>query len=776
MICSRHALLAATAIASLSATPAWAAGSAAKLADAPAVTATAKTAPQGTAPQQDTASGQDAAPSRDGGSGQTEDIIVTAQKRDQLLIDVPQSVSVVSGAALERQQALNFQDYLKLVPGLQLNQDTQGVGRLVLRGINTGGVASTAAVYVDETNFGSSSGQANGAIQAGDFDTFDVSRIEVLRGPQGTLYGASSLGGVLKFVTNAPQMASVEARGRTSVETVNGGDLSYFSSALINVPLGDKLAVRATGFYRKFGGFIDSIGTAGSDVDKNINDSKSYGGRGSLLFKPSDSFSVRLTAFVQSIANDASTAIESDDATARRLYGRPSQSQYVPEFTDVKYRVYSGTASLDLGFADLISATSYSTIDQRFRSDFTAQFSPIVEAVFGAPNEFLLNQTTKVKRFTQEVRLSSPSSDTFEWLVGGYYTREKAAIDQAYDAVTRGTLTSIEGLPLLGTAYVPSRYQEIAGFANGTIHFAQRFDLTLGGRYSHNKQRASQNSNGALAGGPSELPVARSHENVFTYSAAPKFKVNDRAAIYARVAKGFRPGGPNVLPPSPPEGTPRTFNSDTVISYEVGLKAETNDRTFGIDVAAFHIDWKDIQLFAVINDFGINTNGGKAKSDGFEFTATMRPTPGFNVSVNGAYTDAKLRNDAPPIVGGLDGDRLPYTPKYSIGVNGDYEWSLAGTTKAYVGGSLRFLSKQPADYDPGFVATYGGQRYLPSYMVGDLRAGLDFGRFTIEAYAKNIGNAQGRTSAGRVGNVPNGAIQTGIIRPRAFGLTLGAGL
>ncbi len=130
-----------------------------------------------------------------------EEVIVTAQKRAEALIDVPQSVSVVDGDVLERQQASNFQDYLKLVPGLQLVQTTPGVGRLVVRGINTGGVASTVAVYVDETPFGSSSGLVNGAILAGDFDTFDMQRIEVLRGPQGTLYGASSLGGVLKFAT-----------------------------------------------------------------------------------------------------------------------------------------------------------------------------------------------------------------------------------------------------------------------------------------------------------------------------------------------------------------------------------------------------------------------------------------------------------------------------------------------------------------------------------------------------------------------------------------------
>jgi outer membrane receptor protein involved in Fe transport len=706
--------------------------------------------------------------------GESAEIIVTAQKREQVLIDVPQSVTVVGGETLERQQATNLQDYLKLVPGLQLNQSTPGLGRLVLRGVNTGGVASTVAVYVDETTLGSSSGQANGAIMAGDIDPFDMARIEVLRGPQGTLYGASSLGGVMKFVTNAPRTDRLEARGRASVETVDGGDLSYFGNALVNVPLGEMFAVRASGFYRKFGGFIDSIGTAGSDVEDDINDSRSYGGRASLLFKPSDAISLRLSAHLQNLESDASSAVESDAVTAGTLYGRLTQSQFVPEFTDVRYRVYNATASIDLGFADLVSSTSYSTLRQRFRSDNTVQFSPIIEAIFGTPNEFLLNQITQVERFTQELRLSSAPNERFEWLIGGYYTNEEGLIDQEFQAVAPGTLTPITGLPLLGIAQLPSKYEEYAGFANATVYFGDRFDLTFGGRYSRNEQEASQISDGVLAGGPTELLDNRSSENVFTYSVAPKFKLNDRAAIYARVAKGFRPGGPNILPPGAPPGTPITYDSDSLISYELGLKAETQDRTFAIDMAIFHIDWSDIQLFALVNDFGVNVNGAGAESDGFEFNATLRPTAGFNLSLNGAYADAKLTDDASPVVGGVKGDRLPYTPKFSIGINGDYEWSIGTDTTAFVGSSLRFLSKVPADYDPAFRAQFARQRYLPSYEVVDLRAGVEFARFSVEAYVKNLTNSEGKTSASTVGNVPNGAIVTGIIRPRSFGLTLGA--
>ena len=386
----------------------------------------------------------------------------------------------------------------------------------------------------------------------------------------------------------------------------------------------------------------------------------------------------------------------------------------------------------------------------------------------------VLRQQTRVKRFTQEVRLQSPENDSFEWLVGGYYSNEKGLIDQAFDAVVPNTLTSVTGLPLLGVAKSTSTYREFAGFANATLHLGDRFDLTFGGRYSENKQTAGQASDGALAGGPRTLPTTRSNEDVFTYSVAPKFKLSDYVSIYGRVAKGFRPGGPNVLAPGAPANL-RSYASDTLVSYEVGVKAETPDRTFSIDAAVYHIDWKDIQVFGVINNFGLNFNGGGAESDGFEFTATMRPTTGLAFSVNGAYTDARLKDDTPAQVGGLAGDPLPFTPKYSIGANADYEWALGENSTAFVGASLRSLSKQTATYNLAFRTANGRQRSLPAYEVVDLRAGVDFGKFSLEAYVKNLTDSDGKTSFEAPGNVPLGAAGTGVIRPRTLGLTLTAG-
>ena len=719
-------------------------------------------------------------------------IVVTAQKRTQTLIEVPQSISVVSGATLEEQNASSFQDYLKLVPGLQLNQSTPGQGRIILRGVNSGGVASTVGIYMDETPFGSSSGLVNGAVLAGDFDTFDLDRIEVLRGPQGTIYGASSLSGVLKFITKQPSTTALTVRGRVGIETTSGGEMGYQGNLVVNVPLSETLAFRATGSYRKYGGFVDSIGVSAPDLfgvvqttdeDKNINDTKSFGGRASLLFEPGEKVSVRLTALAQNIEADASTVIASDPDTLKRMYGKNSQSQFVPEFSDVKYRVYNATATVDLGFADLTSSTSYSTQKQDYRADLTFPLSTLVGTIIGQSNEFFQAQSTDSKKFTQEVRLSS-QSDRLDWLAGVYYTNEDGLIRQDFVAVHPGTLDEITGIPLLGLAQVDSEYKEIAGFADVTIHFTDRFDLGLGGRYSRNKQGASQVSDGALAGGFNELPTTKSDENVFTFSVAPRFEVNDNASIYARVAKGFRPGGPNVVPPgAPPEV--RSYDSDSLISYEAGVKAQTDDGRFTIDAALFHIDWKDIQLIATVSDFNINTNGSRAKINGAEFTATARPVRGLALSLNAAYTNARLTEDLPPIQGvvsGFDGDQLPFTPKFSAGLNGDYSWSLGGTIEATVGASLRHVSSQTASYDADFVDANGEQRRIDGYQVIDLRAGLDFGRFAVDAYVRNLGNSRGRTSTegttvfGPFPVNPDGGMNTGVIRPRTIGISLTAGL
>jgi|HubBroStandDraft_1064217.scaffolds.fasta_scaffold00397_6 iron complex outermembrane receptor protein len=707
---------------------------------------------------------------------ESEQILVTARKRSETLIEVPQSVTAVSGAALETQEAESFEDYAKLIPGLQLNQDAPGETRLTIRGLNTGGVASTVGVYVDETPFGSSSGLANGAILAGDFDTFDLARIEVLRGPEGTLYGANALGGVLKFVTNPPDPDDFSARFRSGVESVDGGGLSYVENAMVNIPVGSTLAFRASASYHNNSGFIDSLGTDGSQLRNDINDSNEYSERAALLYVPTSYLNFRLGVVSQNIDTNAPSVVESDPITLDTLNGgRLGQSIFVSPYTDIKYRIYNGTGNLDLGFATLTSATSYETQNQSIREDATFELSGTIDAIFGIPNDLYLQQETNLSKFTQELRLASSPGKYLDWVVGGYYTNEDGLIGQQFVPVVPGTLTDVTALPSLAKASVASSYEEAAGFANTTVHVTDEFDIDLGGRESYNWQHENEAISGVLEGPASDL-VQSSSESVFTYSVGPQYKFDDLASIYARVAKGFRPGGPNVPGPGAPPGS-QTYRSDSDISYEAGVKAETEDRRYSVDFDVYHIDWSNIQLLTSVTtaggQFSFNANGGGATSNGVEFTVTARPITGLRLSVDGAYDDAYLTKATPAVVGGSAGDALPFTPKYSFAVDPDYSWNVSDAMQAFVGGTVRYLSTQSGDFDAAYRAANGHQPELPAYAVLDVHSGLNFSRYSVELYAKNLNNADGKTSTILPGLYPNGAFATGVIQPRTIGMSVG---
>jgi iron complex outermembrane recepter protein len=738
------------------------------------------------------------------------EIVVTAQRREERLIEVPLAVSVVGGEQLERLQAKSFVDYAATVPGLNLTQENPGQTRLILRGINTGSVGSTVAVYLDDVPFGSSGSLANGAIQAGDFDTFDIQRVEVVKGPQGTLYGSNALGGVLKFVTNAPNTTKLEVRGQAGIETTKDGGTGYLGNAVVNIPLGDTLAFRASGFYHHEGGYIDAVGRTGSV--RNVNDDNNYGGRASLLFKPSDEFSVRLFATLQNIDVDSPSNFEVDPRTLQPVnaltgarQNRLTRFERIPEYRDARYRLYSGSADYNFGFATLTSVTSYATQKQLTLSDIsTNAVNPTTQLLYGAaagPNNVgtAYQNDLDVKKFTQEVRLASSDDQTFEWLVGGYYTHEKTGLHQAYLPFNLTTQAFIPitpnllGAPIFVVASIDAKYREYAGFANGTLHLGDRFDISGGVRYSHNKQSSVQRVDQLAVGTPQS---GSSSEGVWTWSVSPRLELNDHNSIYVRAAKGYRPGGPNFIPPGAPANFPSTFDSDTVISYEAGLKGETADRTVSYDISAFHVDWKDILILTTANTaagpVGVNANGRRARTYGVEASTTLRPTRGLSVVANLAFTHAKLRDNAVPtsgglnLTGGLAGDTLPYVPKWAGNVSADYEWNVGGDAKAFVGGGIRLTGDQYGVFDESVTAppsyrTLYGRLKLDGYTSVDLRAGVDIGNFTIQAYARNLFDSYGLvSSSGFKFTVPTTLGGTGanltrasVIRPRTLGATVG---
>lgn len=721
-----------------------------------------------------------------------EEVVVTAQKREQSLEEIPMSITVLGGTLLERQQAFDFADMVALIPGFSITGSTPGVTRITLRGTNTGGVASTVGVYFDEVPFGSSTALANGAVVSGDFDTFDLNRVEVLRGPQGTLYGASSLGGVVKYVPNQPSTGGFEGSFKVGLEDVNDAGLGYSATGYVNVPLSDTFALRASAFYRENDGWVDTIGDSplpsltepgvnvvdGTMVENGINSSETSGGRIQALFQPNDEFSINLLAMFQDIQSDDSSNQEADPQTFKPLYPNPTSSRYQNAFNDISYEVYSATVDWEFSdWASVQSVTSWGDFEQDLRADIAvaANFTggpPLASFLtfaFGTPMSSAQDQITSTDKFTQELRLVSAESTQFEWLAGIYYTDEDSLISQQLVALTPNTDTPISGFPLLADLNLISTYEEIAVFANATWFMTDRFEVSFGARQSDNDQTVLQVGEGPLVGGASEFG-GESSESPFTWSVSSRFQLTENSSIYARAATGFRPGGPNVLPPTAPGSVPTQYDSDTLTNYEIGYKTNSANGRFILDIAGFYIDWEDIQLFANVEGFGVNVNGGTAVSKGVEFSSSFAATDELTLSLNGAYTDAYLTSDAG--AGGQDGDPLNFVPDWSFGLSADYEWTVGSSSTAYVGGTLAYTGERAVGRDiPG---ANGEVRYLGDYSALNLRAGLETGRWFYEIYAKNVTDELGIQSVGTANSPFTGHVTISTLTPRTIGISAGA--
>lgn len=697
------------------------------------------------------------------GAASMETVVVTAEKRAESVKEVPMAVTVLAEETLERNAQTNFADYISSVPGMSYSSAEPGHTTLILRGINAGGVGATVGTYIDETPYGSSSALANGTITTPNLDTFDISRVEVLRGPQGTLYGSSTLGGLLKFVTNAPSTDGVAAKLEAGGVEMSDGNSGWSLRGMVNVPLSDNVAFRVSAYHDQTPGFIDDTFRSLS----NINQNRSDGGRASLLWNLNDDVSVRLSAIVQDLDVDADSAEDMKvvGSTYTPAFGKYKVQRLTNEFSTVKYRVYNGTINWNLGWATLTSSTSHDTFKDHLMTDATAVLAFV---------EGRLRQ----EKFTQEVRLASePDSGPFEWLVGGYYTHESALLHQDVEIVPLGaSLLAVE---------LPSKYIETAGFAALTYHLNSMFDVQVGGRYSHNSQSAIE----TVGGTPVAIGLPTTG-NVFTWSVAPRVHLDDGTVLYARVAKGYRPGGPNALPPVPHPGVPDSYAADSLINYEIGVKTDLFDGMVSVDADAFLIDWDDIQLLVVSGGFGVNANGGKARSQGFEWNIGWHPLDQLAINFNGAYTDAHLTTDTDPLtVGALAGAPLPYAPRWGTSLDADYTFDQMDDVTPFVGLSWRYVGERHNGFSPPTVLGEPDQFRLGAYSTIDVRAGVDWNDYTIELYAKNLGNAAGITAFAGSGasgasvdptrgvfppGTPNGS--AALIPPRTFGAVLRARL
>ena len=708
----------------------------------------------------------DAAPSEDA----LTTIVVTAEKREEKIKDVPMSITALGGGALDNLQYRSFSDYAAMVPGLSITSSQPGYTNLTLRGQNAGGVGSTVAVYLDESPFGSSSALLNGSILSGDFDTWDLQRVEVLRGPQGTLYGSNSEGGLLKFVTAPPVLGSFSGAAEVTGETVDHGGTGGDVRAVVNLPLGDMFALRVGGFKQDVAGWVDD--PSRGKVDEN--DGHKYGGRVSLLAQPVDSLTIRLTASSQQSNYNGTPGVDTTNATLRPAVGDLQQERFIAEPSSFQYKNYNATINWDAGLFSILSTTSYGILNSDAISDVSnvalapgVTYADVLGGAGLTDTGASLDNLVDLKKFTQEVRVSSPTTNFIEWQVGAYFTREQGTLLQHLNPISLPSGVPITAFGALEIASLDSTYKETSGFGNVTIHIIPQFDIQAGGRYSKNEQEATETLSGLLAGGGQQFSTPSSG-HVWTYSVAPRWHIDADNMLYFRWATGYRPGGPNALPPIVPPDVPREYGADKTSNLELGIKSTLLNGLLSIDAALFHVDWTNIQLLEQVDNTGINGNGGKARSQGFEWTVGYVPVHGLTLNWTGAYTDAKLTTDAPG-VHGVAGDPLPYAPKWSTSLDGEYDAPAFADYKYFVGATWSYVGARSTVF--GSDETMLLQVRLPSYNDYGARVGFDNDRWRWTLYGKNLSDSRGissYTSSGAPGL--NGSAS--VIQPRTFGVTL----
>jgi outer membrane receptor protein involved in Fe transport len=693
-------------------------------------------------------------------------VTVTATRRREPVRDVPVQLNVVPAEELEQGGAKSLTDYMAAQPGIEVKGNGgAGLGSPSIRGITTGEQPSpSVGVYIDDVPFGSSSVYGFGANTALDLGLLDIKQVEILRGPQGTLYGASSMGGLIKYVTRSPDLGELSGKVTLGLSSTRNGGVGNTAAGVINVPIKeDVAAVRLSVFRERAGGFIDA---AGPIFDSNVDTGTTTGLRASLLYSPSNQLYVRLSATGQDIDREGSAFIDYSPVTGQPLAGDLKTPLSVTQPYKMKVRLGSLDVEYDMGWARLNSITSVQQSELAQRSDLTSIYGPVL-ASFGLPlSQVMFDRTPKIDKETQEFRLTSNGRGPFEWLGGVFYNPEKGQHTQ----LINGVMASGGPSPLLLLAAIPTDYRELAVYGDVTWNFAPSWSATVGARVARNEQTFAQIGDGLLVGGPSTASGS-SKETAKTYLATVKYALTPTSNVYVRAASGYRPGGPNPLILDPATGTPLlppTFAHDDLWSYELGYKADLLDRTLGVEASIYDVEWKNMQQLFAVGGIGALINAGRARIKGGELALHYRPTNDLDVDLALTSLDARLVENAPGL--GPAGSRLPDSAHFSASVGATYKFDVAGH-RSYVGMNVSHVGERNA----GFKGSPSFPGYeLPAYTLTNLRAGTQWGRTDVAFYVRNVFDKRAQLS-GTTAFVPvGGPVRVNVEQPRTVGVTVTA--
>jgi iron complex outermembrane recepter protein len=574
--------------------------------------------------------------------GKVEEVIVTAQRHEERLQDVPIAITVVGGDDLDRNTAEGISEVLNRVPGVATTLSAAGRPQVAVRGVTAGGPtfngSSPIAYYLDSVPFGF----VKTAIVP-DSNAYDLDRIEVLRGPQGTLYGASAQNGVVRVLTKEADLNEFELKARTSVSSTDGGSENYRGDMAMNAPIVEgKMAARAVVGYEDLSGWIDS------PIREDLNDSEIVNARLKVRAQPTDAFSIGLSGWIS----------RSEFGGPPRSRDGAQSSTLVDEASSTDYDVYGLRLGYDFGSFSIESMTS--SLD--YASSGQGDISPLFG---GVPTRLLTALDSEV--FSQEIVLRSANDGAWRWSVGGIYRDAEDRLVQA-------------------AAFLPATIdfndtsESIAVYGELTRKFLDgRFELTGGARYFEDDVVQSENIRhcGALCPGEPLFRVSRTFDKV-SPRVVMTFHPGSDTTLYASYAEGFRSGFSQNSPVvrSAPQFPP--LEADNLTNYEFGVKGTLANGTFSYDAAAFYIDWEDVQqtLVVIANGAPVTAvvNGESASGAGFEFGFAARPGDRFSLGASFSWND--LQMDEAVLSRGVvlfdAGDRLNLSPEYTIGLSADY--------------------------------------------------------------------------------------------------------
>lgn len=697
-------------------------------------------------------------------ASQVRDIIyVTAQKREEAITDIPVSISVVSGERLTNMGAGALIDFAAYLPGVNVGSGgSPGQTSITLRGIAPVGPGATVSTHVDDSPMGGSSNYSRASAFALDLFPNDIERVEILRGPQGTLYGASAMGGLLRYVMRTPDPSAFSFQGAGEVFSVaSSSSLGHGARARVNVPLAENAAASLSLFRRETPGYVDNTLTGESDQ----NELTQTGGRLAVHLRMSDTFTIDLSAMFQNIDSANNGQVYLDPVTLQTFDGPRTTRNMIPEPFTKRERYYAARLNWDLGFADFTSITSFSNTRNVQFQDASRIFGSIFPLLTGGAvpaGQSQFDIELDLEKVTQEFRLTSSGDGQWQWLVGAFYTQEDSVNRQfASAADMSGNL--IAGLHPLAIVSLPSAYEEYALFGNVSFDVTDRLTLGAGARLARNEQDFAQISDGVLVGGTTTL-TGESSEDVFTYMLSATYSLTDQTMLYGRIASGYRPGGPNVAL----LGVPPQVDADRLVNYEVGVKSDFWDGRALLELTAYWIEWEDIQLAQAVGGVSALVNGDTARSRGLELQTLFAPADGLRLGFNAGFTDSVLTADAPGL-SGFSGDRLPGVPRFNASATADYSWGLQNGWDASVGGGIRWVGDRNVSYPAS--ASY---MVLDSYHSIDVNAELTNGTWSLRGYVRNLTDEDVYVSGTRMTNalgVPVFVMGT-LLQPRTVGLVL----